>query len=234
MREIGLIVRHDLRLLRRNSRLLLSGASGFAIMLLMLSTAIEESVAGPQITGLFLLLIASAAVAMPMVLAIHAFVGEKERRTMETLLLLPISLPRLVVGKAVVTVVLSLLLIVLVFTTGIVMVSLVGEPAQRQFLLNGLTVYVAAVLGPLFVTLYTLVALIISGRSNNVQAALNLGVFVAAPALVVPFAIWFGRVGINRSTLFFATVAVAILCVVAFRIAFALLRPEALLSRLGR
>lgn len=234
MRAIGLIVRHELRLVRRNSGVVVSGCFGFATIILILLAAIREGAAGPQLTGVFLVLIVGAAAAMPMTLAIHAFVGEKERRTMEALLLLPITLPRLIAGKAAVTMIVSLLLIVLVFTSGIIGVWALGEPEQQPFLLNGLTLYVASVLGPLFVTLYTLVALIISGRSKNVRAALNMGVLVAAPVFAFPLAMWFGWVGLSRAVLVFATAIVAMLCVIAFLAAFSLLRSEALLAGPGR
>lgn len=234
MRSIRLIISHEFLLLRRNPKVLLSGAFGLGLILLFLLTAIREGEASPRLTGLFLFMILAAAAGTPMTLAIHSFVGEKERRTLEPLLTLPVSLPRLVAGKAAVTVLVSLFEIALVFATGILGAWLVGQPEQLAFIFNGITVYVAVVMAPIFVTLFSLVAVVISGRSTNTQTALNMGLLVVAPILAVPFAMWLGWITLGRTVLLFATVALAILCVVVFRIALTLLRPEALLSRPGR
>jgi ABC-type Na+ efflux pump permease subunit len=85
------------------------------------------------LTGYFLLLLFVAAVGAPVTIGVHAFVGEKDRRTIEPLLLLPVPMATLVRGKLLSTVGLALAELVVVYLLGVGAVLIFGHPDQYRW-----------------------------------------------------------------------------------------------------
>jgi ABC-type Na+ efflux pump permease subunit len=227
---MGAVIRHDLILLVKNPKVLFSHLFGLGLILLMLLAAIGEG-SGRELTGVFLILIFAAAAGTPLSLTIYAFVGEKERRTLEPLLLVPLRTVTLVVAKLVVPCLLALVELAIIW--GVVLVSVweLGTSAQIDAVLNGITIYAGTVMAPLFTLLFSIVATIISGRSPDAQTATSLNLIVATPIMILLLAVWLGWIGIDRRALAFGTVLVIALLAVALRVAVSMLHPEALLRR---
>jgi hypothetical protein len=95
------IARHELLLLRRNPKALWSNLFGLLMIGLIFVNAIREGAPRPALMGMFLMLIFFASAASPLAFAIHSFVGERERRTLEQLLVLPLCDGRLPIGLVV-------------------------------------------------------------------------------------------------------------------------------------
>ena len=232
MSALRLVVSHELQLLRRNKKVVLGQSVAIVILWSLLASHVRRGEL-QSLTGYFLLLLFVAAVGAPASVGVHAFVGEKERRTLEPLLLVPVSMRELVGGKFVATMVVSLIELVGVYIAGVAAVRIFGQPQQYEYVVNPLTRYVTAVLAPLFAILFSLIALFVSGRSANTQAALSVTAFVAAPIVLVVFGLMLGALAISKWALLLATGVLVLTDCAMFFVAASLLTPERLLQRRG-
>jgi ABC-type Na+ efflux pump permease subunit len=230
MRTIRLVALHDARILLRNTKLLAGAVVGVSVpFFLVLANAKQRP--AEEMLGLLFFLFVGVAVAVPVSVAVHSLVGEKERRTMEPLLLLPISIESLVAGKAVVTLALSLAGLALVFLLTAVMLPLGARTSAPDALYDVRTLYVTFVLAPLTVVPFTLLALAISARSPDSQTASASSFLFLTPLWVVLFGVWMGFIGVNQHFLLASTLTLVALCVLAFRVAVRSLDPERMVRR---
>lgn len=218
MREILLIARHELRVLARNRRMLASVATGLGIVLMLLFVNLRER-AGGDLTGLFFFVLIGAAVGIPLSVAINALVGEKERRTIEPLLLLPIAARTLVAGKAAVTLLLSAVALALVYGVAAAQAWLLADAGALDALLDPRTVYTATVLAPLTLAPFTLLAMAVSARAPDAQTAGMTSFLLLLPLWLVLVGVWMGVIGINQRFLLASTAVLLALGVGAFAVA---------------
>lgn len=230
MSPLRLIAGHDLRLLLRNRKMLGSIALGLGLVLLLVLANAEERAAA-ELTGILFFLFVAAAVALPISVAINGMAGEKERRTMEPLLLLPISIGTLVAGKALVTLLLSLAGLAAVYVLAFLTLPLFGGEAAAGALTDPRLLYTAGVLAPLSVVPFSLLALAISARAPDAQTASATSFLILLPVWVVLFGVWMGMIGINRKFLGISTLVLLGLCWLAFAVAVRSADPEAMVRR---
>lgn len=230
MSPMRLICRHDLRLLMRNHKMLGSFALGIGIILLLVLANAKERGAA-ELAGPLLFLFVGAAVAAPISVAVHGVVGEKERRTMEPLLLLPISAGALMAGKALVTLLLSLAGLAFVYLVAFLTLPLVGGEAAAGALTDPRLIYTACVLAPLSVIPFSLLALAVSARAPDAQTASATSFIILVPVWVVLFGVWMGMIGVNQRFLGVSTVVLLGLCWLTFAVAVRSVDPEALIRR---
>jgi len=232
MNALGLVVAHEFRMLARNKKVVLGQVVAVVILWSLLANNIRQG-AHEQLTGYFLLLLFVAAVGAPASVGVHAFVGEKERRTMESLLLLPVSMRALLGGKWLATLAVALLELGVVYLAGVGAATLYARPDQYHFVVNPATQYVAAVIAPLLAALFSLIAIIVSGKSSNTQSAISVTAFVAAPVLLVLLGVLLGLLSVTRWSVLVATGTLVAVDLVAFKVALSALTPEALIRRRG-
>jgi len=122
-----------------------------------------------------------------MIIASDSFAGEKERKTAETLLVLPITHKELYIGKALAALIPALIFSVMAFTImGIVLNIMVGiapsgsPPGAPPLVFGDVTFWLVAFgLGTLFSLINVQAGIIISSRSKDMKSAQSLsGVFV--------------------------------------------------------
>jgi ABC-type Na+ efflux pump permease subunit len=230
MSGLGLVVRHEFRMLARNKKVVLGQVIAVVILWSLLANNIRQG-AHEQLTGYFFLLLFVAAVGVPASVGVHAFVGEKERGTMEALLLLPISMRALIGGKWLATLAVALIELGVVYLGGVAAAKLYARPDQYHFVVNTATQFVAAVIAPLSAALFALVAIIVSGKSSNTQSALSVTAFVAAPILLVLLGVLLGLLAVTRWSVLAASGALLVADLIAYRVALSALTPETLIRR---
>jgi len=228
------LVLHEFALLRRNKRLvwshLIAVLLGFAIFVRNVRNG-----ALPLAVVFFLMMLLFPTAAAPTAIGVHMFVGEKERRTMEPLLLLPVSLRVLMGAKFLTMLGVSFGELLVFFVAGVAALKAWGTPALYSLVVNSAMMYFAGVLMPLLGVLFGLIAMMVSARATSTQSATQVMMFV-----IIPFIAVLGSVGaagltvITRPNFFIATLALLILDVVAYVLARAALRPEVLIRRRGQ
>ena len=127
---------------------------------------------------------------IPVMIASDSFAGEKERKTMESIALLPISKIELILGKVLTAFVPSILITFACFgAMGLTVNLLLLEHLEGNILIfTDLTfLLVTFLLSPLLAYLNILVSTIISSRSKDLKSAQSISGALVAPALAVIF-----------------------------------------------
>jgi ABC-type Na+ efflux pump permease subunit len=217
---------------RKNIRVLTGQAVGVIVLWSLLARQVRMG-AHDSLTGYFLLLLFVAAVGAPVTIGVHAFVGEKDRRTIEPLLLLPVPMATLVRGKLLSTVGLALAELVVVYLLGVGAVLIFGHPDQYRWVINPVTGFIAGVLGPLFTILFALMALTVSGRTADTQTAFGITTLLAAPIALFLVGLIVGALTLSGWAAVWGSGVILLAVFVMYRVAVRSLTAERLLERRG-
>jgi len=231
-RAIWKLASHELRLLRRNPRVVFSNVVGLAVIVLLFLSQVPRANES-EIAALLIVVLLAASGGAPLSLGVHAFVAEKERRTLESLLLVPVPRMALVAGKLLPCLMVSAAEVSTVLLAAWLTAATGRVPALTRTLATPEVAFVVAVVCPLFSLLYTQCAVIISGRSPDAQTASNMTALVALPVLLILGGAWLGFVTVESGALVFLTLLLVVINLVLMRTAVALLPNEILIGRRG-
>ena len=236
MHTLGVLVEHELKLLVRNKRLVwshvLAMLGGFALF--------AESVHRGRLAlaiPFFLIMLLVPTLGAPAAIGVHMFVGEKERRTMEPLLLLPVPLRTLLGAKFVTMLAVSFAELVVVLFGEVAALRTWGSPTLYALAVNSTTLYIAGLLLPLLGVFIGLLVLIVSARATNTQSATQMIMFVMLipmMSLITVVTTYGGLNAITWRSLEVGTGALAILNLLAYGIARRGLTPAALIRKRGQ
>ncbi|TFF87710.1 MAG: ABC transporter permease [Promethearchaeota archaeon] len=127
---------------------------------------------------------------LPSVIASDSFAGEKERKTMESLLLLPISKSELIIGKVLTSFIPSVIVNFICFLMNGLTVNLMLLPHLEGniLLFSDVTfLLMVSILAPILAFLNILIAIIISSRSKNLKSAQSINGALVLPIISVLF-----------------------------------------------
>jgi ABC-type Na+ efflux pump permease subunit len=227
------VFRHEIRLLRRNPIMWFR----FAIFYLVISAVIVTDVVQMRddrlsLEGIALMILAAVGIATA--LASESFVQEKERRTMEALLLIPTSAASIARIKSIFVVAAAMTGVAIAFLTGPGAVSLLGDPDQYQHFFNR-SMYVTAIVAcpPATINVAAL-GTFISSRSQGFQTATTtaplLGMIMIIPVLTIAYVLS------ESSTVVSVAVGTAwwVVALGGWRLALSTVRPETMIKTRGR
>lgn len=179
----------------------------------------------------FLVMLVLGPITSAMSVAASSVIGEKQARTLEPLLVTPITTIELLVAKL-----LGALLPALALTVGslafyCLIVALVGAPGVFSVLLGARTLAVVFLMGPLGAVVALLLAICVSSRVNDPRTAQQLGIFVILPVPALLIGQIFG--GIELTVPVILAIALGLLAVSAglMGIAVRLFDRETILTR---
>lgn len=154
-------------------------------------------------------------------IAANSFVGEKERKTLESLLFAPITVKELFVSKVLSSFIPAFSVSLLSFILSGVIINVLSYPTFRELIFPSLNwIVLITLLLPMVLVLTILLNVLISSRVKTYQEATNLGGVIVLPII----AILIGQV----SGLFFLEVGLlVILSVVIFVINLVLMKQIA-------
>jgi ABC-type Na+ efflux pump permease subunit len=218
----------ELRVLRRNYKVLCTHLVGLGIILLLLVPQVRTRPAA-DLPGMLAVILLMAAGGAPLSVGVHALIAEKDRGTLEAMLLLPIRKISLILGKALVTLAMSMVEMLIV--AGALAVAARSVPALLSAMASPLVLMVMLAIAPLLALLLTIVAITVSGTSADAQTASNVTVVVGAPIFVIAIGLWFGFVSLHPRLLGMLVVVLAASCAVALRVSAAWLTDERLVER---
>jgi ABC-type transport system involved in multi-copper enzyme maturation permease subunit len=127
-----------------------------------------------------------------MIIASDSFAGEKERKTAETLLVLPISHKELYLGKLLAALIPAIVFEILSFVIMGIEINLIALPhtlpGEPLFVFGDLSFWlVAFLLGTLFSTVSVQLGIMISARSKNYKSAQSISGIIIVPILGLMF-----------------------------------------------
>ena len=172
-----------------------------------------------QFLLLFLLLPMTGAMSV----ASHSVIGEKEARTLEPLLLTPISTLEPLVAKVAAALVPTLAISFILFVLYLAGIGWLSEPGVLRAMLDMRTAALVALVGPAVALLSLQLAIVISSRVNDPRTAQQFGVLIIIPLAAVLVAqatgwVWLsaGAVSLVGLGLLAAWVAVALVSAALF------------------
>lgn len=127
---------------------------------------------------------------IPVMIASDSFAGEKERKTMENLALLPISKIELIFGKVLTAFIPSLVITFACFAgMGAIVNLMILEYLEGTLLIFGDISFLLVVflMSPLLAFLNILIGTIISSRVKDLKSAQSVGGSLISPAIIILF-----------------------------------------------
>lgn len=179
----------------------------------------------------FLVMLVVGPITSAMSVAASSVITEKQARTLEPLLVTPITTLELLGGKLLGALLPALGITVVTLVLYLTVVTLTAHPGVFGFLLGARTLGVVFVIGPLAAMVALLLAVCVSSRVNDARTAQQLGVFVILPIPALLIGQIFG--GIELTTPLIAWIALGLVVVNAGLMWFAikLFDRETILTR---
>lgn len=149
------------------------------------------------------------------IISADSFAGEKERKTMESLALLPISKAELIIGKALAAFIPAILLSFLFFVIlGVEINLLVLEHLDGNILIFTdltwlLTVFMFI---PVFITLNVLITIMTSSRAKSFKSAQSISGLLTTPLLFILFVQIFNPAFLSPLMIVILSAILAVLC----------------------
>jgi len=168
---------------------------------------------------------------LPVYIAAHSIVGEKETRTLEPLLATPISTWELLVGKSIAAAAPPIVLTWISFAVLLAGLWFAATPAILFYTARDVWIVGMLLVSPLLALLSVMVGVIVSSRVNDPRAAQQIaGVFVV-PLIGLSLVVLFGMVFINVSMVIYAAMVILIVDLVATYFAVKVFQRETILTR---
>jgi ABC-2 type transport system permease protein len=168
---------------------------------------------------------------LPVYIAAHSIVGEKETRTLEPLLATPISTWELLVGKSIAAAVPPIVLTWLSFVLLAVGMWFLATPTIVYYTVRDVWIVGMLLVSPLLALLSVMVGVIVSSRVNDPRAAQQIaGVFVV-PLIALSLVVLLGAAFINVTMVVYAAMVVLVVDLVATWFAVKVFQRETILTR---
>ena len=187
-----------------------------------------QAVLGKQFGLMFLLM----PLLIPSILAAHSIVSEKTRRTLEPLLATPLATWQLLLGKALSALVPAVLITWLGATCfGVGTLLLALSPRVAAAILSPAWITTLLLCAPLLGMISIGIAVAVSSRVNDPRTAQQISATLVLPFLGLFFGQLVGVLVIDVTLALLAAVVLALLAVLALRVAGHLFQREVILTR---
>jgi ABC-type Na+ efflux pump permease subunit len=163
------------------------------------------------------------------VIAADSLVGEKERKTSEALLSLPISNEELLLGKILASFIPAVLLTVGVFLLYGTVVNVLAYESFHTYVLPTMPWLMMIVASPLLSIAAIGLVVSVSARVKNIKEAQQISSLLVLPVLLLPFASIFGVVDLTFTFMLCVIIALAAVDVVVLYLGTRTFSKEALL-----
>lgn len=180
----------------------------------------------------FILLFMMVPVIVPMTIASYSIVGEKSTRTLEPLLVTPVSTLEILVGKGlagVIPAVLATWVGYLLYAAGAHL--MVNNPGVTSKLFDPLWLIAIFVVGPLLSIMGVCIAVMVSSRVNDPRVAEQISGIFVLPVVGLFLGQTTGFILVNQEFILWMAGLVAILDSILFYFAIQLFQRETILSR---
>jgi ABC-2 type transport system permease protein len=168
---------------------------------------------------------------LPVYIAAHSIVGEKETRTLEPLLATPISTWELLVGKSIAAAVPPIVLTWISFAVLLVGLWFAATPTILLYTARDVWVVGMLLVSPLLALLSVMLGVIISSRVNDPRAAQQIAGIFVVPLIALSLVVLFGAAFINVSMVIYAAMVTLIVDLVATYFAVKIFQRETILTR---
>ncbi len=170
-------------------------------------------------------------VTLPVYIAAHSIIGEKETRTLEPLLATPISTWELLLGKSIAAIAPAVLLNWLSFAVMIVGMWFAATPAIWSYAVRDVWIVGMLVFGPLLALLSVLIGVIVSSRINDPRAAQQIAGVLDVPLIGASLGVLMGAVFLRLRMVVYGALVTAAVDLVVLYFAGRVFQRETILTR---
>jgi ABC-2 type transport system permease protein len=170
---------------------------------------------------------------MPIIISSDSFAGEKERKTMESVLLLPINKTELILGKVLASFVPSILISFACFITLGIIINVMIVPyleGNILFFTDPSILLTGFLLAPFWALLNIQISVIISSRAKDMKSAQSISGALITPVLGIIIIQIFNPSFINAVSISFLTLLISLLWLFFIYLGNRLLDPEKLIT----
>ncbi len=232
-RRVGAIFRKELREYRRNGSIVAAMAILpliFIIQPLVAVLALGKSASASLRHEHVLLYMLIIPAIVPAMVAAYSVVGERQQATLEPVLTTPVRRAEFLLGKALATLVPSVVVAYGVYVFFLVLVELFAEPSVASAFIRGPDLLAQLFFTPLLAALSIWIGMAISARSKDARVAQQLGILASLPAGVVTTAIALNVIQATFGLAVGATAALLVLNALGWRITSAAFDRERLIT----
>jgi ABC-2 type transport system permease protein len=168
---------------------------------------------------------------LPMTIASHSVVGEKEKKSLEPLLVTPVKTNELLIGKALSAVVPTVALCWGSFLGLVIVMQIILLPAVVRVInwpVWSVTVFTWT---PLLAIMTALVGVVLSSKAKDARAAQQTGSLMVLPLLIIILGLAFGYIQINWGWCLAGIIIGLVLDVLLYRFALRTFERENILTR---
>ena len=187
-RRIRAIVRKELREYRRKASIVVSMAiipTIFLVQPLVVAFALPASSSRQLAHEHLLLYLLGIPALVPVLTASYAVVGEREQGTLEPVLTTPVRREELLLGKAIASLVPSVVVAYVVYAAFVACLTLFAQPEVASSLLQWPQILAQVVFTPLIAAWSIWLGIGISAKTNDIRVSQQLGVLASLPTVVV-------------------------------------------------
>lgn len=168
---------------------------------------------------------------LPVYVAAHSIIGEKETKTLEPLLATPVSTWELLLGKSVAATLPPVLLTWISFAALLVGLVFIATPAILFYSMRAVWIIGMLVFSPLLALLSVLTGVIVSSRMTDPRAAQQIaGVFVV-PLMAISMVVLFGVLFISIEMVLYAAMVTLLVDLGVLYLATRVFSRETILTR---
>jgi ABC-2 type transport system permease protein len=179
----------------------------------------------------FLVMLVLGPITSAMSVAASSVIGEKQARTLEPLLVTPITTFELLGGKLLGALVPALALTVISLVLYLGVIAVVAADGVVGVLLGPRTLGVMFLIGPLAAMVALLLAICVSSRVNDARTAQQLGVFVILPIPALLLGQIFGGIELTIPVILWIALALLVVNAALMWLAITLFNRETILTR---
>jgi ABC-type transport system involved in multi-copper enzyme maturation permease subunit len=167
----------------------------------------------------------------PFLGALEGMINEKENRTLEGLLTLPISDMELLIGKMGASLIVGICLAWTMFLTHFILIRYILPFEASQNLLSVNWLLLVFLFAPLISVVVNNLGMILAIGTKKLNTAANLGILILSPFFLFIFLINFGKIVLETEILIKMTGVLIILCWATFMVVKSLFNRETLILR---
>ncbi|MHB8512269.1 MAG: ABC transporter permease [Actinomycetota bacterium] len=173
-------------------------------------------------------------VIIPVTIAAYAVIGERDQGTLEPMLTTPIAEKELIFGKAIASIVPSVILAYLIGIVFAIVIRLIGNKTMISVVWASPRIVAQVLFAPLLATWSTWVGMSVSARSSDVRVAQQLSSLGSLPVLGLTSLFTFRVLSPTIKTALVMAAALAIIDSFGWRMVSAMFDRERLLSQYGK
>jgi ABC-2 type transport system permease protein len=196
-RRVRAVFRKELREYRRNASIVAAMAIlplVFLVQPLVVVFSLPASSSGQLAHEHLLLYLLGIPALVPVLTAAHAVVSERQQGTLEPVLTTPVRNEEFLLGKALASLVPSVVVAYVVYAVFLACVRLFADPTVASALLQWPQILAQVLFTPPIAAWSIWVALGISAKSNDIRVSQQLGLLAGLPTVVVTSLIAFNAI----------------------------------------